>query len=63
MKGRPHVISAKVDDSIALKVQRHVHEQRRKQLDNPLALLQKPYTLSDFLYEAVLEKLGPEVAL
>ena len=47
---------------MALKVQRHVHEERRKQLDNPF-VRQKPYTLSDFLYEAVLEKLGPEAAL
>lgn len=62
MNSRPHVISAKVDERVALKVQRHVHEERRKQLDNPF-VRQKLYTLSDFLYEAVLEKLGPGATL
>ncbi len=59
MKSRPTVLSAKVDERVALKVQHRVLEERRRQLDTPFRR-QKPYTLSDFLYEAVLEKLGKE---
>jgi hypothetical protein len=59
MKMRQVAISSKVDERVALKVQRRVLDERRKQLDNPF-IRQKPYTISDFVYEAVLEKLGSE---
>ncbi len=53
------MLCSKVEEQVALRLERRVLEERRKQLDRPFLRL-KRYTLSDFIYEAVMEKLARE---